>query len=75
MAEDETVFIIGEDVGVYGGAFKVTKGLIEKYGPKRVIDAPLSESGFIGAAIGAALMGLRPMLSLHPDRFLLPDHN
>src|SRR3990172_5941706 len=70
MAEDDRVFIIGEDVGAYGGAFKVTKGLIEKYGPKRVIDSPLSESGFIGAAVGAALMGLRPIAEVQYADFI-----
>ncbi len=61
MARDERVFILGEDVGVYGGAFKVTEGLLEKYGEERVIDTPISESAIVGAACGAALMGMRPV--------------
>lgn len=61
MARDENVFIIGEDVGLFGGAMKVTRGLFEKYGKKRVIDTPISESAIIGAALGSALTGLRPI--------------
>src|SRR5574337_805686 len=59
MDRDERVFMLGEDIGVYGGAFKVTKGFLDKFGPERVIDTPLSESGFVGAAIGAAPMVIR----------------
>ncbi|MDP1808198.1 MAG: alpha-ketoacid dehydrogenase subunit beta [Actinomycetota bacterium] len=70
MEEDSRVFIIGEDVGVYGGAFKVTKGLFDKFGAKRVIDSPLCESGFIGAAVGAALMGLRPVVEVQYADFI-----
>jgi 2-oxoisovalerate dehydrogenase E1 component beta subunit len=61
LARDERVFILGEDVGVYGGAFKVTEGLQAKYGEARVIDTPISEIAITGAACGAALMGLRPV--------------
>jgi 2-oxoisovalerate dehydrogenase E1 component beta subunit len=61
MERDPTVFVIGEDVGVYGGAFKVTEGLIDEFGPERVIDTPISEAAIVGAACGAALMGLRPI--------------
>lgn len=61
MERDDRVFIFGEDVGVYGGAYKVSKGLIEKFGKRRVIDAPLSESLIVGAGVGAALIGLRPI--------------
>lgn len=64
MARDPDVFILGEDVGVYGGAFRVTEGLSEKYGEWRVFDTPLSESGFTGAAIGAALVGMRPVVEM-----------
>ncbi len=70
MREDETVIQIGEDIGEFGGAFKVTKGLIEEFGEDRVIDTPLSESGFIGAAVGAALMGLRPVVEVQYADFL-----
>jgi len=62
MRADGRVFLIGEDVGRYGGAFRVTAGLLDEFGPRRVIDTPISESGFTGAAIGAAMMGLRPVV-------------
>jgi pyruvate/2-oxoglutarate/acetoin dehydrogenase E1 component len=61
MERDPTVFVIGEDVGVYGGAFKVTDGLIDEFGEERVIDTPISEAAIVGAACGAALMGMRPV--------------
>src|SRR2546430_6042397 len=61
MERDPTVFLIGEDVGVYGGAFKVTDGIIDEFGPERVIDTPIAEAAIVGAACGAALMGLRPV--------------
>lgn len=64
MERDPTVIIMGEDVGVYGGVFGVTKGLLEKFGFERVIDTPISEAGFIGATIGAAATGLRPVVEL-----------
>jgi len=64
MARDDSVFIIGEDVGAFGGAMAVTKGLYEAFGPKRVIDTPISESAIIGAALGAALTGLRPIAEI-----------
>lgn len=70
MARDTSVFILGEDVGVYGGAFRVTEGLIEKYGEWRVLDTPLAESGFTGAAIGAALMGMRPVVEMQFADFI-----
>jgi pyruvate/2-oxoglutarate/acetoin dehydrogenase E1 component len=61
MERDQTVFCIGEDVGVYGGAFKVTDGLLDEFGEERVIDTPISEAAIVGAACGAALMGMRPV--------------
>ena len=64
MARDERVFLIGEDVGVYGGAFKTSYGLIDKYGPERVVDTPISEIAIIGAASGAAIMGMRPIAEM-----------
>jgi 2-oxoisovalerate dehydrogenase E1 component beta subunit len=64
MARDERVFLIGEDVGVYGGAFKTSAGLIERFGPERVIDTPISEIAIVGAASGAALMGMRPIAEM-----------
>lgn len=64
MARDERVFVIGEDIGAYGGAFKVTEGLLDKYGEKRVIDAPISEQAIVGSAIGASYMGMRPVCEI-----------
>lgn len=61
MAEDPTVFLIGEDIGIYGGAFGATAGLIDQFGEERVIDTPISEAGIAGACIGAALTGMRPV--------------
>jgi pyruvate/2-oxoglutarate/acetoin dehydrogenase E1 component len=61
MAADDRVFVMGEDVGVYGGAFKVTEGLQERFGDKRVIDTPISETAIVGSAIGASYMGMRPV--------------
>jgi 2-oxoisovalerate dehydrogenase E1 component beta subunit len=62
MERDPTVFCIGEDIGVYGGAFKVTDGFIAQFGPERVIDTPIAESAIVGAAFGAALTGMRPVV-------------
>ncbi|KAF0249974.1 MAG: 2-oxoisovalerate dehydrogenase E1 component beta subunit [bacterium] len=64
MQRDENVFLLGEDIGVYGGAFKVTEGLYEKFGSQRVIDTPISESAIVGAACGAAMMGMRPVAEI-----------
>src|SRR5438128_8367720 len=61
MERDPTVFVIGEDVGVYGGAFKVTEGILDHFGKDRVIDTPISEAAIVGAACGAALMGMKPV--------------
>ncbi|HUG28088.1 MAG TPA: alpha-ketoacid dehydrogenase subunit beta [Gemmatimonadales bacterium] len=64
MARDERVFIIGEDVGAYGGAFKVTQGMFERFGADRVIDTPIAETAIVGVAAGAAHMGLRPVAEM-----------
>ncbi|HEY4889201.1 MAG TPA: alpha-ketoacid dehydrogenase subunit beta [Candidatus Dormibacteraeota bacterium] len=64
MDRDKTVFVMGEDVGVYGGIFGATEGLLAKFGPERIMDTPISETGFIGAATGAALSGMRPIVEL-----------
>jgi 2-oxoisovalerate dehydrogenase E1 component beta subunit len=64
MARDERVFLIGEDVGAYGGAFKTSAGIIEQFGAERVIDTPISEVAIVGAASGAALMGMRPIAEM-----------
>src|SRR3989440_8298159 len=61
MESDPTVFCIGEDIGIYGGALKVTDGVVDRFGPERVIDTPIAESAIVGAAFGAALTGMRPV--------------
>ncbi len=68
---DENVFIMGEDIGEYGGAYSVTKGFIEKYGEKRIKDTPISEAAFVGAGVGAASAGLRPIVELMSISFSL----
>ena len=70
MRRDERVLVIGEDVGVYGGAFKVTKGFQEEFGEWRVIDAPLAETAIVGACTGAAMMGLRPVAEMQFADFI-----
>lgn len=69
MTRDENVFIMGEEVGEYNGAYKITKGMLDKWGPKRVIDTPIAESGFIGLSIGAAMTGLRPVVEVMSFNF------
>jgi 2-oxoisovalerate dehydrogenase E1 component beta subunit len=64
MERDPDVFLMGEDIGAYGGAFKATDGLMERFGADRVIDTPISEAGFVGAAAGAAHMGMRPVVEM-----------
>jgi pyruvate dehydrogenase E1 component beta subunit len=71
MIRDEKVFILGEEVAEYNGPYKVTKGLLDHFGPKRVIDTPISESGFTGLAVGAAMMGLRPVVEFMSFNFSL----
>ncbi|MET9392923.1 alpha-ketoacid dehydrogenase subunit beta [Streptomyces sp. NPDC006624] len=71
LRADERVFLMGEDVGRYGGCFGVSLGLLEEFGPERVRDAPLSESGFVGAGIGAALAGMRPVVEIMTVNFSL----
>ncbi|EKV00862.1 alpha-ketoacid dehydrogenase subunit beta [Leptolyngbyaceae cyanobacterium CCMR0082] len=75
MGRDETVFVIGEDVGHYGGSYKVTKGLYEKYGPLRVLDTPIAENSFTGMAVGAAMTGLKPIVEGMNMGFLLLAFN
>jgi pyruvate dehydrogenase E1 component beta subunit len=71
LQKDERVFLMGEDVGRYGGAFAVSKGLLQEFGPDRIMDTPLSESGFIGAGIGAAISGMRPIVEVMTVNFSL----
>ena len=70
MRRDPNVFLLGEDIGVYGGAFKVTAGLIEEFGERRVVDTPISEAAIVGAAIGASYMGLRPVAEMQFADFI-----
>ncbi|TFD08592.1 alpha-ketoacid dehydrogenase subunit beta [Cryobacterium sp. TMT1-21] len=71
MTRDDRVFLMGEDVGRYGGCFAVSLGLLEEFGPERIRDTPLSESGFVGAGIGAALGGMRPIVEIMTVNFSL----
>ncbi|MDW8468536.1 MAG: pyruvate dehydrogenase complex E1 component subunit beta [Burkholderiales bacterium] len=71
LAADERVFLMGEDVGRYGGTYAVSKGLLEEFGPERVRDTPLSELGFVGMGVGAALAGLRPIVEVMTVNFSL----
>jgi pyruvate dehydrogenase E1 component beta subunit len=71
LTRDARVFLMGEDVGLYGGCFAVSLGLLEEFGPERVRDTPLSESGFVGAGIGAALAGMRPIVEIMTVNFSL----
>jgi 2-oxoisovalerate dehydrogenase E1 component beta subunit len=75
MQRDPDVFLMGEDIGVYGGAFKVTRGFLEYFGPERVVDTPISEGGFTGAAAGAAHMGLRPVVEMQFMDFISPAYD
>ena len=70
MRQNDDVYILGEDVGVYGGAFGVTKGMIEEFGPERIRNTPISESGIAGAAVGSALTGMRPILDIQFSDFI-----
>ena len=71
LIDDPRVFLMGEDVGYYGGCYAVSKGLIDDFGPQRIIDTPLSESGFVGAGIGAAIGGMRPIVEVMTVNFSL----
>lgn len=75
MERDETVFMMGEDIGAYGGAFKVTRGFQDHFGVERVLDTPISEAGFTGAAAGAAHMGLRPVVEMQFMDFISPAYD
>lgn len=71
MQKDERVFVIGEDIGIYGGAFGVTAGLLDEFGPQRIIDTPISEAGIAGACIGAAVTGMRPIGEIQFSDFVV----
>ena len=70
MERDPDVFVLGEDVGAYGGAFKITAGMLERFGARRVIDTPISESAIVGSSVGAALLGLRPVAEMQFADFI-----
>ena len=71
MQRDDRVFVIGEEVGLYEGAYKVTQGLLKEFGPRRIVDTPIAESGFTGVGIGAAIAGLRPVVEMMTFNFAL----
>ncbi len=71
MRRDDRVFVIGEEVGLYEGAYKVTQGLLKEFGPRRIVDTPIAESGFTGVGIGAAMVGLRPVVEMMTFNFAL----
>ena len=71
LQNDERVFLMGEDVGRYGGAFAISKGLLQEFGEERIMDVPLSESGFVGAGIGAAIAGMKPIIEVMTVNFSL----
>ncbi|KAJ3060779.1 hypothetical protein HDU98_003260, partial [Podochytrium sp. JEL0797] len=71
MARDDKVYLMGEEVAQYNGAYKVSKGLLEKYGDKRVIDTPITEMGFAGIAVGSALAGLKPICEFMTFNFAM----
>src|SRR2546425_8835928 len=71
MQRDPNVFLIGEEVGVYQGAYKVSRGLLEEFGPQRVVDTPIAELGFAGIGVGAAMGGLRPVVEFMTWNFAL----
>ena len=75
METDERVFMLGQDIGTYGGAFRVTAGMLDRFGPERIIDTPISESAMIGCAIGAALMGLLPVVEMQFIDFIACGFN
>ncbi len=75
MEKDESVFVLGEDVGVKGGVFTTTKGLMEQFGEDRVLDTPLAESAIAGVAIGAAMVGMKPIAEMQYSDFMLPATN
>jgi pyruvate dehydrogenase E1 component beta subunit len=69
LLRDENVYLMGEEIGIFEGSYKITAGLLAEFGPKRVVDTPISEEGFVGAAIGAAMLGLRPVVEIMTINF------
>lgn len=71
LARDPNVFLMGEEIGKFGGSYKITEGLLAEFGPKRVVDTPIAELGFVGLATGAAMLGLRPVVEIMTINFIL----
>ncbi len=71
MERDETIFLMGEEVGLYNGAYKVSKGMLDRFGPRRVIDSPITENSFVGLGVGAANVGLRPIIEVMTFNFAI----
>jgi pyruvate dehydrogenase E1 component beta subunit len=72
LLRDETVFLLGEEIGNFEGSYKITAGLLKEFGPKRVVDTPIVENGFVGMATGAAMLGLRPIVEIMTINFIIP---
>lgn len=72
LKRDENVFLMGEEIGVFEGSYKITAGLLKEFGPKRVVDTPICENGFVGMAVGAAMLGLRPVVEIMTFNFITP---
>ena len=75
MERDESIFLIGEDIGLFGGAYRVTEGLLDRFGPMRVVDTPIAEEVIAGCAIGAAMSGLRPVVEMMTINFSLQAYD
>ncbi len=71
LARDPNVLLMGEEIGVFQGSYRITEGLLQEFGPKRVVDTPIAEEGFVGVAIGAAMLGLRPVVEIMTINFIL----
>ncbi|MBV9689276.1 MAG: alpha-ketoacid dehydrogenase subunit beta, partial [Ktedonobacteraceae bacterium] len=70
LLSDESVFLMGEEIGIFEGSYKITAGLLKEFGPKRIVDTPICENGFVGMAIGAAMLGLRPIVEIMTINFI-----
>src|SRR5262245_62272926 len=75
MERDDSIFLMGEEVGHYNGAYKVSEGMVERFGERRVIDTPIAETGFAGVGIGAAMVGLRPIIELMTWKFSIAAYD
>jgi pyruvate dehydrogenase E1 component subunit beta len=72
LLRDDSVFLLGEEIGNFEGSYKITAGLLKEFGPKRVVDTPIVENGFVGMATGAAMLGLRPIVEIMTINFIVP---